>query len=376
MNDEYFTRFLFESESDSLDFKRDQYKFTNASDEEKSKLLKDILAMANSWRQSDGYIVLGVLDKAEKPNELFGITEHIDDAKFQQFVTGKVNRICNFQYKTYPFENKTFGIFKIPVQTRPIYLNKDYGTLKKNIVYVRRGSSTAEANLEEISLMGNSLHYGRKLPELDINIFKREGDPNLNKSLSYSTKMLKISDKIPDFLIRSDSLYSFPMHSNEDYFRDVIEYFNFSMAYASLKIQIENKGDIEAKNLKIELSILDTDIDIIQDGDEPGEPTQDSMQKALSLSKAISLSDINIVRKANKIIIYSSIETLHAKRNLDLSGVIYINPHRKRKLIIESKLYCDGLEVPFLHNLEIIFEHDEIEVTWEDFKKVHFKKKS
>jgi hypothetical protein len=41
---------LHEDESTSLDFKRDQYPFDAATDEQKSELLKDILAFANAWR--------------------------------------------------------------------------------------------------------------------------------------------------------------------------------------------------------------------------------------------------------------------------------------------------------------------------------------
>ena len=57
---------LYGEEGVDLDFKRDQYKFTQASDDEKGELLKDIIAFANSWRRSDAFILnsLGVrLDK-------------------------------------------------------------------------------------------------------------------------------------------------------------------------------------------------------------------------------------------------------------------------------------------------------------------------
>jgi predicted HTH transcriptional regulator len=73
MKDVLFERWLYESESDSLDFKRDQYKFSGASHNEKSELLKDIVAMANSWRRVDGYIVIGIEDRPEKPNVLHGV---------------------------------------------------------------------------------------------------------------------------------------------------------------------------------------------------------------------------------------------------------------------------------------------------------------
>jgi len=70
MYDLLLDQWLYASESDSLDFKRDQYKFIKASDDEKSELLKDILAMINSWRTVDAYLVIGIEDRQEKPNIL------------------------------------------------------------------------------------------------------------------------------------------------------------------------------------------------------------------------------------------------------------------------------------------------------------------
>ena len=44
-------------EGPSLDFKRKQYRFNKASDKDKSELLKDILAFANSQRYRTAYIL-------------------------------------------------------------------------------------------------------------------------------------------------------------------------------------------------------------------------------------------------------------------------------------------------------------------------------
>lgn len=54
MNKELFERLLYEEETATLDFKRDQYRFAKAADDEKSELLKDILGFANAWRRSEG----------------------------------------------------------------------------------------------------------------------------------------------------------------------------------------------------------------------------------------------------------------------------------------------------------------------------------
>ena len=42
-NEQLVQSLLFEEESTTLDFKRDQYKFAGATDAEKSELLKDVL---------------------------------------------------------------------------------------------------------------------------------------------------------------------------------------------------------------------------------------------------------------------------------------------------------------------------------------------
>lgn len=156
MDDTLFRALLFENEGTRLDFKQQQYRFVRAGDEEKSELLKDLLAFANAWRQEPAYILVGIgADKAGE-RQLLGIdpSEHVDDAVLQQFVNGKLNRELTFAYRPFWYDGKTFGVFEIPVQARPTFANRDYGRVRKHIVYFRRGSSTAEASPEIIAQMG------------------------------------------------------------------------------------------------------------------------------------------------------------------------------------------------------------------------------
>jgi hypothetical protein len=60
VNSDLFGQLLNEEESTVLDFKRAQYPFEAATNEQKGELLKDILAFANSWRRTDGYIIISV----------------------------------------------------------------------------------------------------------------------------------------------------------------------------------------------------------------------------------------------------------------------------------------------------------------------------
>ena len=154
MNDELLTALRYKSEGTDIDFKSQQYRFAGASDHEKSEMLKDVLAMANAWRGETGYILLGLKDQRPHPAEVVGITESIDDATLQQFVNSKIKPKLTFQYEEHLYEGETIGVITIPKQKRPFFLINSFGKLKKNIVYVRRGSSTDEAEPSEIIDMG------------------------------------------------------------------------------------------------------------------------------------------------------------------------------------------------------------------------------
>lgn len=60
-----------------------------------------------------------------------------------------------------PSDSASFGVIHIPLQDRPVFLTRDYGKLKKNVVHVRRGSSTGEADPDEIARMGLSKQLAR-----------------------------------------------------------------------------------------------------------------------------------------------------------------------------------------------------------------------
>jgi predicted HTH transcriptional regulator len=155
MNVELMEELLNEYESSTLDFKRDQYPFGKAATEEqKSELLKDILAFANAWRRTDAYILIGVDEVKGGRSKVLGVTSHLDDANVQQFVNEKTNRPVSFSYQVFHFEGVQVGVIEVPLQDRPVYLNKDFGKLKRNQVYIRRGSSTAIAHPDEVATMG------------------------------------------------------------------------------------------------------------------------------------------------------------------------------------------------------------------------------
>ena len=168
MTPEALEQLLNESESSYLDFKRQQYAFVGASDDAKSELLKDILAFANAWRRTDAYIIIGAEEVKGERARVNGVSQHFDDANVQQFVNSKTDRAIDFSVETVSVDQKKIDIIKIPVLRRPFCLKKDYGKLKAGIVYFRRGTTTAEANANDIAVMGaQDVQATQREPELE-----------------------------------------------------------------------------------------------------------------------------------------------------------------------------------------------------------------
>ena len=183
MNESLFERLLYEEESTTVDFKKEQYRFAKATEDEKSELLKDILGFANAWRRSEAFILIGVEDVRGGRGNVVGIppTDQLDDHSLQQFVNNLTNRPVRFHYEAFGFQGKHIGVIRIEEQTRPLYLKKDYGKLKKNEVYVRRGSSTdptKPASIDEIAQMGQ----GSAMAVADLNGLA--GEIEYNRRLS------------------------------------------------------------------------------------------------------------------------------------------------------------------------------------------------
>src|SRR5436309_6376795 len=119
MNTTLMEELLNEDESAALDFKRDQYPFENASDEQKSELLKDILGFANAWRRSDAYILIGVEEVRGGRSRVVGVSQHLDDHSLQQFVLHKTNRPIQLHYEAFQCEGKQVGALRIEQEPRP-----------------------------------------------------------------------------------------------------------------------------------------------------------------------------------------------------------------------------------------------------------------
>jgi len=247
---------LYESEGNSLDFKSEQYHFEGSSDNEKSELLKDIVAFANAWRRESAVILIGVKDTKNGKAEIVGINSDIDDSRIQQFINSKTNRPIAFHYSQSIIDGKKIGIIEIPVQQRPFCLKTDYGKLKSDIVYLRRGSSTAIASIDEIAGMG---HETKAEVKIDINLYDKEKRISLGKKIVLESIYYvgKNRQDIPYYTVEDkvDSmglpLTLYGVTANSNYYREVFDYVSFNYFYKEIAFELFNSCEECIRNIRI-----------------------------------------------------------------------------------------------------------------------------
>jgi hypothetical protein len=260
VNKELLDALRYKSEGTDLDFKSEQYRFAGGGDFEKAEMLKDILAIANAWRDGTGYILLGFKDHRPNLAEVVGITENIDDSRLQQFVNSKVTPKLTFRYEEHLYEGKTVGVIAIPKQKRPFSIANPYGRLKGKMVYVRRGSSTEEAEPREIGDMALA-DAGRGEVRLDLQVLTPGNEPLPG---SFALNYLHYTEKFPDFESaapeRSDPFgihipHLSVMRDNDDFWREYSEYIRVHDGLVQMQFALRNMSDTQLSNAKLEVTV-------------------------------------------------------------------------------------------------------------------------
>lgn len=134
---------------------------------EGASLAKEILALANS---GGGIIVFGVAENEDKTTKIDGLSEIRDKAvvsnDIKKYVSSDLKYdVYDFSYDTAEYEvlkNKKFQM--IVVEDTPAHIpflaKRESGTLKENMIYIRRGTSCEIVNQEELeSILKRRINY-------------------------------------------------------------------------------------------------------------------------------------------------------------------------------------------------------------------------
>jgi len=243
----------YKGEGSDLDYKAERYPFAKANDDEKSELLKDILALANAHRIGTAYILMGFKEKPPHPAEVVGLAPEgaIDDARLQEFVNGKLETKLDFRYEERLFDGKHIAVISIPRQQRPFYLKKNYGKLSKEEVYVRRGSATAIAAPREIAMMG-AANTARAEAQILLSFQTPENQPLPD---AFEREFLIFPKDLPDLEPDRSSMFRVPgLSVNENYWRDGAYYHSSWRRVIQARLSLENQSEYSLGDTHLEVT--------------------------------------------------------------------------------------------------------------------------
>lgn len=281
ISDEDLDQLRYKGESADLDFKQAQYPFAGASDHEKSELLKDIMAMGNAYRSGPGYILIGFRDMAPHPAEVVGISsvDHIDDAALQQLVRSKIDPPLEFQYEERIFDGKHIAVITIPKQARPFAPRQDFGKLRRNVALVRRGSSTDEASLSEMTKMALADAGSPRAARVDLRIETEVNQPFPVRVIRSFLSFGELPDYDENTWIDLGNGHQMPVSSmrivNRHYYRQAAEYHSALNRLIWVRLSLENQSDFAMGEAKLELTCSAPSgehMQLLRSGDLPLEP--------------------------------------------------------------------------------------------------------
>ena len=385
MTNEELEILLNAGEGTALDFKREQYPFQGANNSDKSELLKDILTFANSWRENKAYILIGVDEVEGGRGEVVGITDHLNDADLQQFVNSKSQRPVDFSYNSFSVEDLEIGIIEIPLQERPTYLKRDFGNLKKDTVYIRRGSSTDTANLDEVARMGAESMRSNSVPQkLVFQWADLEKRIILPSPLTIHSLILDPPLPIRKEIPTDRTFGHFPRaidHSlNQNFFQESIDYTAEINFFKPLGIQLRNDSEVVGERVRFVGSISKSESEGVEFLDsELEKPSEGVKLPSMMNLRSIHSPEPHISACKNDgkwTIEIEVIENVRPKEEVWISTMLLVGSVISQTIKIEGKIYADNLPFPIPTVLEIHFEVEERPMEMEDYEKIWGKSNS
>lgn len=206
-------------------------------------------------------------------------------------------------------------------------------------------------------------------PDIDITFYDIKAGKILGQEVEERSEYFQINDKIPDY----SEAYSFGGITmghmvRRDYYRDMVDYLEFKYSYIPIHFALINRGKKEAVNIQVELE-CDTDIvDIKLDGEEVKRPIKDSLTMAITTEYNYPSSAYSIEKLSEQWRLSIGIDRLHAKRTIDLAGIIYTQVKDSHTVLFKAKVFFDGETTPVEKNLAMNVNCEVFTLSWKDFK--------
>jgi len=374
MNAELFESLLYQAESETLDFKVDQYAFEAATDVQKSELLKDILAFANAWRRSDAYILIGVEEVRGGRSIVRGLSSTILNRNLQQFVHSKTNKALSFSYEELQVEGLPVAAITISLQERPVYLTKDFGRLRANAVYIRRGDSTGEAPPDEMVKMAQVGIPADSQPSLNLEFADLPNRKTLGTSAQLAAVEFKMPDpdSIPDYGRVGHGSQILPAAvsgNNTDYLREVAEYLSCYGRFQPIGFAVRNASTAAAINVVLRMRVSKEFVEVRSRDDMPEEPSRTWLARFRPAAPFLQKSPVAVSLHSDFYEVRIDIGTIQPGITEFSPESFFLGAPKPFDLSLEAVLSGDNVRIPIIETLAIQAQIESREVSISDLRK-------
>jgi hypothetical protein len=369
MDRELFESLLYRDESETLDFKVEQYHFDKGTDDEKAELLKDLLAFGNAWRTTDAYVLLGVEEKRGGRSIVRGVSQHLLNRNLQQFVLSKTNRPLTFSYSGLKVEDREVGVLTIPVQERPLYLLKNFGRLQANVVYIRRSDATGIATPDEVFRMGRTFNLASKQPDLTWEF------TDLEKRIKCGAKLDVVSQYallpplavIPSYGSSSRSPLQTDLYPlvNRDYYKQLARWVNETMLLQPVGLMISNAATVSAENAVLTLEFESDRVVAMSESQMPIKPNRNGMPM-IRTRRPPEPRRVEVDQFGAKYEIRCYMGTVQPGMTAWATEPFYLGARETTTIIVTATASADNLSIPQVSNAEIYVEAVAREISVKD----------
>lgn len=383
MTEDLIDELLYRAEGVDIDFKRAQYPFAGVKDEEKrSELLKDVLAMANSWRDGPAYILLGFQENKPNLPVVTGIDEPLDDASIQQFINSKVDRPIEFKYEELTYKGKHIAVISVSKQERPFFVRKTFGKVHSTVVYVRRGSSTAEAEPAEIARMIATDAGALRAPSVDFALVDGHGESVASKCVLQRFEFGDIDD-LPDlYSPRSEgpfgALSVMPDMTNPAYWRDLARYVQDMAGSVRVRLRLMNHSAFALSDCKLKVSgsVAARNVALKTGSQLADRPSRerDIFRNVSGLSgmmdQRASLAEFYIEKDLGRQSLVALIPKILPGETFTTTQFLALFPEQSGEMTLVAKLYATELTVPMTLQIAIEVEVEHKVGTLDSLRKM------
>lgn len=374
MNAELFESLLYQAESETLDFKVDQYPFEAATDVQKAEFLKDILAFANAWRRSDAYILIGVEEVRGSRSIVRGLSKQLLNRNLQQFVYSKTNKAVSFSYEELQVEGLPVAAITIPLQERPVYLTKDFGKLRANAVYIRRGDSTGEAPPDELVKMVQVGIADDSQPSLNLEFADLPNRKTIGTIAQLAAVEFKMpdSDSIPDYGRVGNGSYLLPAAvsgNNTDYLREVAEYLSTYGRFQPIGFAVHNASTAAANNVVLRMRVSSEFVQVRSRDDMPEEPSRTWLARFRPTAPFLQKSPVAVSLHSDFYEVRIDIGTIQPGITEFSPESIFLGAPKPFDLSLEAVLSGDNVRIPIIETLAIQAQIESREVSISELRK-------